>query len=493
MALPTVQLTGTIFAPDAQAKRSGLTIRLAAPLVDAADKILVAADSLNVRLDGYGKFALPLVPSDAAGLAPSPVPYVITEQWGDRRSYNVFIPSGVGTVDLANLVPVANPPVIPNLLGVEASNREAADAALDAAKVNRAGDSMTGDLAMAGHRVTGLADPVGGQDAATKAHVAAAIAALVNAAPSLLDTLGEIATALTADESAAAALTTLVGTKATTTALATETARAQAAEALLVPLTQKGVTGGVASLDGSGTIPDAQIPASIARDTEVTSSVAAAVAALVNAAPSTLDTLGELAAALQTDESAAAALTTAVGQKLNVIVHGSTAGTARMTGAPAVLWIGTVAPTNAATNDVWFDKTTVLFKLWTGTVWSASGTGTYLALANADVTTNRRRITSLIPAFTPGTDHTNASIIHPWSTRGQYVTVQNIGSNDAKLYKGTSAAYWFFTLPSVDTAWNITLSPGQEYIAGPQTFLLSAISPLGTTLQVILETEADAA
>jgi hypothetical protein len=49
---------------------------------------------------------------------------------------------------------------------------------------------------------------------ATTAFTRAEIAALVNSAPSTLDTLGEIATALTADESTAAALATTVGTKA---------------------------------------------------------------------------------------------------------------------------------------------------------------------------------------------------------------------------------------------------------------------------------------
>jgi hypothetical protein len=49
---------------------------------------------------------------------------------------------------------------------------------------------------------------------ATTAFVGTAVANLVNSAPSTLDTLGELATALQADESAATTLSTLVGTKA---------------------------------------------------------------------------------------------------------------------------------------------------------------------------------------------------------------------------------------------------------------------------------------
>jgi peptidoglycan/xylan/chitin deacetylase (PgdA/CDA1 family) len=78
---------------------------------------------------------------------------------------------------------------------------------------------------------------------ATTAFVSTAVANLVNAAPTALDTLGELATQMQSDESAAAALTTLVGQKAATTALTAETTRAQAAEALLAPLASPALTG----------------------------------------------------------------------------------------------------------------------------------------------------------------------------------------------------------------------------------------------------------
>lgn len=61
----------------------------------------------------------------------------------------------------------------------------------------------------------------------------------------------------------------------------------------------------------AGTVPDAQIPSSIARDTEV----AAAVAALVDSSPDTLNTLNELAAALGDDPNFATTLTTALAGK----------------------------------------------------------------------------------------------------------------------------------------------------------------------------------
>jgi hypothetical protein len=78
-----------------------------------------------------------------------------------------------------------------------------------------------------------------------------------------------------------------------------------------IPLSLLGNADGVAELDSNGFVPDSQIPAGIARDTEIT----AAINSLINSAPGTLDTLGEIATALNADESAAAALTTLVNTK----------------------------------------------------------------------------------------------------------------------------------------------------------------------------------
>ena len=66
---------------------------------------------------------------------------------------------------------------------------------------------------------------------------------------------------------------------------------------------------GFAGLNSSGKLLDSVIP------TSVNAYADAAVAAIVNSAPATLDTLGELAAALQADEAASTTLTTLVGTK----------------------------------------------------------------------------------------------------------------------------------------------------------------------------------
>ena len=69
---------------------------------------------------------------------------------------------------------------------------------------------------------------------------------------------------------------------------------------------------GFAGLNSFGKLLDSVIP------TSVNAYADAAVAAIVNSAPSTLDTLGELAAALQADEAASTTLTALVGTKATI-------------------------------------------------------------------------------------------------------------------------------------------------------------------------------
>ena len=124
---------------------------------------------------------------------------------------------------------------------------------------------------------------------------------------------------------------------------------------------EKGNAGGVATLNSSGVIPDSQISPTIARDTEIITSyndlddlpelfsgsyedlsnkptipsldgyatesyVGTAISNLVDSAPETLNTLNELAEAINDDASYAATITTALGNKLdsNYVTIGNT-------------------------------------------------------------------------------------------------------------------------------------------------------------------------
>lgn len=90
-----------------------------------------------------------------------------------------------------------------------------------------------------------------------------------------------------------------------------------------VSLADKDVPGGFSGLNASGLISIATIPSAIARKTDIDT----AVAALVDSAPSTLDTLGELATALAADQSGITALNTSIGLKLSTTTAASTYAT----------------------------------------------------------------------------------------------------------------------------------------------------------------------
>jgi hypothetical protein len=83
---------------------------------------------------------------------------------------------------------------------------------------------------------------------------------------------------------------------------------------------------------------------------ETSSLVSTAVAALVNSAPGTLDTLGEIATALQADESTATALATSVGNKVDYsTVQTLTSG--QMVQATSNIGAATVATVGDTTTD----------------------------------------------------------------------------------------------------------------------------------------------
>lgn len=99
-----------------------------------------------------------------------------------------------------------------------------------------AAEPTTADVALNGHKLTGLADPASAQDAATRAFVLAQITTLIAGAPGALDTLNELATALGDDANFATTVTNLLATKAKLlTRTAPQTANYTAVSGDLVP------------------------------------------------------------------------------------------------------------------------------------------------------------------------------------------------------------------------------------------------------------------
>lgn len=84
---------------------------------------------------------------------------------------------------------------------------------VDTLKLNKAGDTMSGNLAMGSNKVTGLDAPTDNDDAATKGYVDASIADILDGAPAALDTLNELAAAINDDDDFAATVTTALAGK----------------------------------------------------------------------------------------------------------------------------------------------------------------------------------------------------------------------------------------------------------------------------------------
>ena len=125
--------------------------------------------------------------------------------------------------------------------------------------VNVSGDTMSGALAMGTYKITGMGDPISDQDAATKTYVDTAVANIVDSAPAALDTLNELAAALSDDASFSTTITTSIGeklVKASNLSDLTDTATARTnlglGNAAVVDATNAATANKVVQRDGSG-------------------------------------------------------------------------------------------------------------------------------------------------------------------------------------------------------------------------------------------------
>lgn len=171
-----------------------------------------------------------------------------------------------------------------------------------------AGDNVarfTNGLDMQGQQAVGFRDPLGPQEADTKAARDAAIQAAVDIITGLMATDAEVAAAVSFAVSAHEADTSNVHGIADTTVLATNTSVATAVSNAITALAL-----GTAAQKNHGT-GSADLPTV----SHVSSLISTAINALVNGAPGLLDTLDELAQALGDDPNFAATITTALAAK----------------------------------------------------------------------------------------------------------------------------------------------------------------------------------
>lgn len=176
------------------------------------------------------------------------------------------------------------------------------------------------------------AQTVNNTQIATTAFVKSAITALIDSSPAAMDTLNELAAALGNDPNFATTMTNLLATKAPLASpVLTGTPTAPTA-AQTVNNTQLATTAfvkaAVAALLASpaftGT-PTAPTAAQTVNNTQIatTAYVKAALAALVDSSPAALDTLNELAAALNDDPNFAATMTAELSKKMDKASNGA--------------------------------------------------------------------------------------------------------------------------------------------------------------------------
>ncbi|WP_312329831.1 hypothetical protein [Atlantibacter hermannii] len=166
---------------------------------------------------------------------------------------------------------------------------------------------------------------------ATTAFVKAAITALVDSSPAALDTLSELAAALGNDPNFATTMTNLLATKAPLASPALTGTPTAPTASQTVNNTQLATTAfvktAVAALLASPTFtgtPTAPTASQSVNNTQIatTAFVKAAIASLVDSSPAALDTLNELAAALNDDPNFASTMATELSKKMDKDANG---------------------------------------------------------------------------------------------------------------------------------------------------------------------------
>ena len=140
----------------------------------------------------------------------------LNEEIEEGSGKNVMTKNSAGNfeADLAKIVDLADPTLAQDAatksyVDTEITTEETARIAGDALKVAKAGDSMTGELAMGSNKITGLATPTATTDASNKSYVDGEVAAALatGVAGGLIGTANIADDAVTADKLAHTAVT----------------------------------------------------------------------------------------------------------------------------------------------------------------------------------------------------------------------------------------------------------------------------------------------
>jgi len=239
----------------------------------------------------------------------------------------------------------------------------------------------------------------------------------------------------------------------------------------------RNVAGGVAGLDNTVHIPVEYIPSTIARSSDVTTQIDSRIQSIIGSAPSSLDTLAELAAALNGDNSMDEVITASLASKLAI----DTAAATYETLAGAASKYATISNLNL--------KAPLNSPTFTGTV---SGiTKSMIGLSNVDNTSDLLKPISTAtanalllkapldsPSFTGTIDFTNVTVTglnlgttipSQQDNSGKFLTTDGSGlywttiSNDLSGYlTASSAASTYLTISDAANSY-ATISNAQIY------------------------------
>lgn len=112
----TREVTGTWLNPDETPSSGDVEFRPSSYLANSAEDKIITTSGIAFDLDAAGHISVPLLVTDGLFLAPDGWLWEIIERIDGRENRNWFfaLESGAGAVDLADLMPVDDPPTFIN-------------------------------------------------------------------------------------------------------------------------------------------------------------------------------------------------------------------------------------------------------------------------------------------------------------------------------------------------------------------------------------------
>ncbi|GGW67863.1 hypothetical protein [Streptomyces griseoloalbus] len=282
--IPTVTVTGRYLRPNGT-PLTGQVVFRAPALITFADHDVILGGPVTAPLDAQGAFTVELPATDAPGMNPSGWSYAVAEQFAtvaQNRVYQILLPAATPTVDIADIAPTD--PTTPTYVAVdgESAYQVAVDNGFTGTETEWLA-SLVGPVGPQGPQgVQGLQGPEGPQGPQGPQGAPGVVQSVngQSVAAVVLDS-ADVGAVPTAEKGAAGGVATLDGTGKVPAAQLPESSGGGAVESVngetgtvvldsadvgAVPSTARGSANGVASLDATTRVPIGQLPAAIGRN-----------------------------------------------------------------------------------------------------------------------------------------------------------------------------------------------------------------------------------